>query len=88
MDKKLIFCDETENFRVPAEPKAGEPFVLRLWAPREKELSVSFIFREDDVTRTLKAVKVGERGCLDVYETLCPGTKSGLLYFVSLRSGS
>lgn len=88
MDKKLIFCDETENFRVPAEPKAGEPFVLRLWAPREKELSVSFIFREDDVTRTLKAVKVAERGCLDVYETLCPGTKSGLLYFVSLRSGS
>ena len=87
MNTKLIFCDETENFRIPADPKAGEAFLLRLWAPREAELSVSFILREEETTRELKAAKTAEQGCLDVYEALCPGTESELLYFAAVRLG-
>ncbi len=86
MNRQLIFCDETENFRTPAEPKSGEPFSLRIWTPRDRSLTVSFFFREDETTREIPAVKCGERGILDVYEVRHPGTREGLQYFVYLNS--
>ena len=88
MDKRLIFCDETENFRIPAEPKSGEPFVLRIWVPREEGISVSFLLRAQDVTRELKAQRTASRGILDVFEAQCPGTREEILYFASVRQDS
>ena len=66
MNKQILFCDETANFRTPADPRPGEPFTLRVWVPREEEAAVSFLFRGDNGTEEIPAVKTGERGELDI----------------------
>ena len=85
LNTHFLFCDETANFRTPADPGPGEPFTLRVWAPREDGITVSFLFRSEEGSEEIPAVKTGEHGKLDIYELDHPGTEEELFYFVSVK---
>ncbi|MBP3729056.1 MAG: alpha-glycosidase, partial [Lachnospiraceae bacterium] len=87
MGTPFIFCDETELFRIPADPGEKEAFSLRVWVERMPELSVSFFCRSDSGSLILEARKWGERGIWDIWEASHPGTAEELFYFVQVKQG-
>lgn len=65
-----IFSDETENFRIPAEPAAGEPVRVRLRLPRDREASVFLHVSAEGTEALIPAEKAGEHGCYADYEAV------------------
>ena len=86
MDRRLIFSDETENFRIPAQPAPGEPFRVLLRAPREADLSVSVFYcsAKDSGTLAMKAVR--EHGLYRWFEAAMPGCTVRTEYFFLITS--
>lgn len=87
MDTKLIFCDETEQFRHPADPGPGEAFSLKVWVPAGEDCPVSFIFSCDEKTLEIPARFLGNRGLVDEYGAKHPGSDKRLLYYLRFRFG-
>lgn len=85
VNTQLIFCDESELFRRPAEPAKGESFSLFIWVPASgTEEQVSFCFHEGLEYREIQARKAAARGLMDIYEAAHPGTEGPLYYYAKI----
>ncbi len=86
MNTNWIFSDETENFRSPAEPKAGEPFTIRLWADAQAPCTVSLFMERDGEAVCYALEKSGENGPFAVYEIRLGGVMRRASYYFLLQS--
>lgn len=63
--KNALFCDETEDYRTPAEPEAGDSVVIRFRTLANNVDNVYLISRKSEI----KMEKVRTEGLFDFYET-------------------
>ena len=65
MNYEAIFCDETEDYRIPSEPTAGSMVTLRLRTGKDDAKSVRLMTHHWN--HEMK--KVASEGYFDYYET-------------------
>ena len=83
LEENGIFCDETKNYRIPQDPKPGEPVKLRL---RTKKNNVEKVYlRYEDKRLPLK--RVSSDALFDYYEIMLEGVTKPLQYYFELSSG-
>ncbi len=64
MNYEAIFCDETEEYRIPVEPEAGGTVILRVRTAKDdvKQVWLATHAMEKELTKT------NSEGCFDYYE--------------------
>src|SRR5699024_11786673 len=68
-NKRAVFSDETENYRTPAEPEAGDTVNVRI---RTKKNNVDFIFLVyDDVRQDRKSTRLNSSHVSISYAVFC-----------------
>ena len=83
LDENGIFCDETQNYRIPQEPKMGEPVTLRL---RTKKNNVENVFLRYE-GKKLALKKESSDTLFDYYAITLESVKKPLSYYFELSSG-
>ena len=78
MNRAALFCDETIDYRIPAEPDAGEIVTLRFRTAKDDVDDVSAVICDSD--KKIKLSKVESRGLFDYYECKLP-VGEDVLYF-------
>ena len=66
LDRRALFSDETADYRIPAEPAAGERVLIRFRAPKEGVSAVYLVPGENQTG--LKMAPGEERGLFRFYE--------------------
>ena len=76
------FCDETEDYRTPAEPEAGDSVVIRF---RTLANNVDNVYL---ISRKVKSNgKVRTEGLFDFYETQISVGSTSYLYYFEIENG-
>ena len=82
-NKRAVFSDETENYRTPAEPEAGDTVNVRI---RTKKNNVDFIFLVyDDVRQPMEWVE--SKDGFDYYGTDVQLGSETIRYYFEIISG-
>lgn len=83
LEEKAIFCDETENYRIPQEPKTGEDVKLRL---RTKKNNVEQVYLRYEDKRIAMSFEHSD-GMFDYYIATIEKVNKPLQYYFELQSG-
>ncbi len=83
LEEKAIFCDETENYRIPQEPKVGEDVKLRL---RTKKNNVEQVFLRYEEKKLALELEKSDT-LFDYYAITLPAVTKPLQYYFELHSG-
>ena len=81
--KNALFCDETEDYRTPAEPEAGDSVVIRFRTLANNVDNVYLISRKSEI----KMEKVRTEGLFDFYETQISVGSTAYLYYFEIEKG-
>lgn len=81
--KNALFCDETEDYRTPAEPEAGDSVVIRFRTLANNVDNVYLISRKSEI----KMEKVRTEGLFDFYETQISVGSTSYLYYFEIEKG-
>ena len=82
-NKRAVFSDETENYRTPAEPEAGDTVNIRI---RTKKNNVDFIFLVyDDVRQPMEWME--SKDGFDYYGTDVKLGNETIRYYFEIISG-
>ena len=82
-NKRAVFSDETENYRTPAEPEAGDTVNIRI---RTKKNNVDFVFLVyDDVRQPMKWME--SKDGFDYYGTDVKLGSETIRYYFEIISG-
>lgn len=86
MNRAALFCDETIDYRIPAEPDAGDTVTLRFRTARDDADHVCLVVCGLNVKVGLK--KVESRGRFDYYACKLPvGEEALRFYFEIIKDG-
>ncbi len=83
INREALFVEESEGFRIPLEPKAGERVRLYFRTAKDNVDSVYFISGEERIPMT----KACSRTCFDYYETELEVGSDTISYYFEIRSG-
>jgi len=83
MNYEAIFCDETEDYRIPSEPTAGSSVKLRLRTGKDDAKSVHLV--TPDWKHEMK--KVASQGYFDYYETTMAVGETPICYWFTISDG-
>ena len=81
--KNALFFDETEDYRTPAEPEAGDSVVIRFRTLANNVDNVYLISRKSEI----KMEKVRTEGLFDFYETQISVGSTSYLYYFEIEKG-
>ena len=84
MNREAIFCDETEDYRMPLEPMAGETVTFRLRAARGDSLQVRLATDRGEH----RLERVSTEGMFDYYETSFPVGEEPFCYWFIIGDGN
>ena len=82
INRQALFVEESEGFRIPLEPKAGERVKLRFRTAKDNVEAVYFISGEERNPMT----KVCSRGRFDYYEIDIEVGTDTIYYYFEIRS--
>ena len=83
MNYEAIFCDETEDYRIPSEPTAGSTVTLRLRTGKDDATCVCLVTPEGKQEMT----KVSSQGYFDFYETTLTVGEEPIRYWFTISNG-
>ena len=85
MNRAALFCDETIDYRIPAEPDTGDTVTLRFRTAKDDADYVCVVICGQNVRIGLK--KVESRGWFDYYECKLPVGEDALHFYFEITSG-
>ena len=83
LEVKAIFCDETENYRIPQEPKVGDSVTLRLRTKKNNAEQVYLRYQEKRLALSLES----SDGSFDYYAITLEKVTKPMEYYFELHSG-
>ena len=86
IDREALFCDETQDYRSPYEPDAGDTVCLRLRTARNNADSVFYIEPGTKIRRKMK--RAFTEGRFDYYEICVEIDEEPVSYCFEIRLGS
>lgn len=85
LNREALFSSETEDFRIPAEPEAGQEVIIRFRTGRDDADQV--IYREHGSDASIYMVKTSQDTYFDYYECkITTGTEQIRYYFEVVKS--
>ena len=85
MNRAALFCDETIDYRIPAEPDSGDIVTLRFRTAKDDADYVSVVICGLDVKIGLQ--KVETKGLFDYYECKLPIGEENLFFYFEITQG-
>lgn len=85
MNRAALFCDETIDYRIPAEPDSGDIVTLRFRTAKDDADYVSVVICGLDVKIGLQ--KVETKGLFDYYECKLPVGEENLFFYFEITQG-
>lgn len=85
MNRAALFSDGTGNYRIPAEPDAGQSVTLRFRALKDDNIQVFLVHGESGERREL--VKAETKDRFDFYETQLSVGEDTIRYYFEVTSG-
>ena len=86
MNRAALFCDETIDYRIPAEPDTGDIVTLRFRTAKDDVDRVDIVICGLDLRIGLK--KVENRGQFDYYECKLPVGEQVLHFYFEIKKGN
>ena len=86
MNRAALFCDETIDYRIPAEPDTGDTVTLRFRTAKDDADHVRVVICGLNVRIDLK--KVDSRGWFDYYECKLPVGEDILYFYFEITNGN
>ena len=85
MNRAALFCDETIDYRIPAEPNTGDIVTLRFRTAKDDADQVCAVIC--GTKRKIELKKVENRGEFDYYEGKLPVKEDNLYFYFEITSG-
>ena len=85
LNKEALFTDETEDYRIPAEPDAGNLVVIRFRTAKDEALEVFYIEGRD--AKKNRMIKTDSDELFDYYEYQIKVGKKPVHYFFQIVKG-
>ena len=86
LNREALFCAETEDYRIPAEPDADQEVTLRFRTGREDVDRI--IYRECGRDLGQEMVKAASDTYFDYYEGRIKTGKEQIRYYFEIKKGS
>ena len=83
IDKRALFCDETAEYRFPAEPECNQEVTIRFRTAKDNVDQVYLIYSNTEV----KMEKVETAGRFDYYQTKLTVKNDRILYYFEINLG-
>lgn len=84
INEKALFCDESEDFRIPAEPNDGDIVTLRFRTAHNNVDTVNFV--EDDTDIEIEMILVESDEIFDYFETQIKVTDRAVRYYFEVKN--
>ena len=82
MNRAALFCDETIDYRIPAEPNTGDIVTLRFRTAKDDADQVCAVICGSK--RKIELKKVESRGEFDYYEGKLPVKEENLYFYFEI----
>ena len=86
LNREALFCAETEDYRIPAEPEENQEVALRFRTAREDADRI--LYRECGSELALEMVKTSCDAYFDYYECRIRTGKKQIRYYFEIKKGS
>lgn len=85
MNRAALFCDETIDYRIPAEPDTGDIVTLKFRTAKDDADQVCVVICGSN--KKIEMKKVEDRGRFDYYECKLPVEEEVLYFYFEITSG-
>lgn len=86
LNKNALFCDETEDYRIPPEPEEGQQVILRFRTGKNDADRVCYIEPDNEIEIEMKKFKSDRR--FDYYQTCIEVGSLPKSYFFQVMKGA
>ena len=86
LDRNALFCDETQDYRMPPEPESGQQVILRFRTGANDADRVCYIEPDNNIETEMK--KVESDSLFDYYQTVIEAGSETVHYFFQVVKGA